>query len=278
VCYSSSFGVLRHPNLFQPVCVKADARITTILVVYDCESRRIWPTTALMKGVTVYDLIRRPSFKLSVNQKLYIGCAVLDAVHFLHNSALIHRDLFLGNVMMTCEDEVVIIDGGGVETRANNSTEDAEQLGGIYTLMGDLLGDFADEKAKKSCPYELLKFMSGHTGQRSRTLLDIVSNLGRYSIGPLCTVEVDDKLVMHGSISVPGLLEIYRLSMSTMSAGFNALGGMSEQLHEAIEHRKKLIAGELYIYNIQHDIVLLTAMQMQMSQDLVVQFITMPPV
>ena len=95
---AQSAGALSHPNIVSVYDVGKDGDLPYIVMEY-------------VPGLTLRDLIAR-DHELPVDQAVNIAAGILSAVEYAHRNGLIHRDIKPGNVLITPQGTVKVVDFG----------------------------------------------------------------------------------------------------------------------------------------------------------------------
>ncbi len=125
-------SALNHPNIVTIYDIGAADEVRYIAMEY-------------VKGLTLRDVIGRTG--LSIERTLDIGAQIADALLAAHRAGVLHRDLKPGNIMLTEEQRVKVLDFGlaklmeptsaAAETDATRMLPDVERSG---TQMGVVVG------------------------------------------------------------------------------------------------------------------------------------------
>lgn len=89
---------------------------------------KLWLYEEFVQGKTLTDVIQS-SKTIETEQILTITMAVLEALGALHNKGLVHRDVKPGNIMMTSEGTIKLIDFDAVRAVDGEKESDTVQLG-----------------------------------------------------------------------------------------------------------------------------------------------------
>jgi tetratricopeptide (TPR) repeat protein len=94
-------------------------------------------------GLTLSDrLLRGP---VAVSLALRIAREIADALHFAHSRGIVHRDLKPGNIMLSADDHVKVMDFGIAKRLAGTAEADAATAvpAGTATVSGSVSGTYA---------------------------------------------------------------------------------------------------------------------------------------
>lgn len=91
-------AALSHPNIASVYDVGQDGDVPFIVMEY-------------VPGITLRDLIARDG-PLPVDQAVEIGAQILGALDYAHRNGLVHRDIKPGNVLITPQGTVKVVDFG----------------------------------------------------------------------------------------------------------------------------------------------------------------------
>lgn len=184
---------LNHPN------------IVTLFSIEDADEIRFL-TMELVEGQRLADLI--PSGGLAISRILELATSLADALVAAHERGVIHRDLKPGNVMVTCDGRVKVLDfglakiAGAHEASPREGTADTQEI--ATSVQGPLLGTLpymapeqirgeavdarADLFALGIILYELATGRRPFTGATSA---DLISSILRDRPEPLTRVRAD---------------------------------------------------------------------------------------
>jgi protein kinase A len=79
---------------------------------WDMDPRRIYIFMEFASGGDVYSKLEREGCPLTLQQTKYWGSELLDAIEYLHEHGIVHRDLKTDNFMITPKGHVKLIDFG----------------------------------------------------------------------------------------------------------------------------------------------------------------------
>ena len=123
---AKAIAALNHPNIITVHSVEQADGVHFI-------------TMELVKGKTLAELLPRNGFPL--DEFLEIAIPLADAVAAAHEQSIIHRDVKPGNVMVTDDGRVKVLDFGLAQTEAPLQTApDSESPTALKTRAGVLLG------------------------------------------------------------------------------------------------------------------------------------------
>lgn len=89
---------------------------------------KLWLYEEFVQGKTLTEVIQT-SERLETNQIITIAMSILEALGALHKKGLVHRDVKPGNIMMTNEGNVKLIDFDAVRAVDGGKENDTVQLG-----------------------------------------------------------------------------------------------------------------------------------------------------
>ncbi|MFD1900184.1 serine/threonine-protein kinase [Enterococcus termitis] len=118
------------------------AKVQEVLV----EDGQLWLYEEFIHGKTLSELLRL-SEKMDTQTILKITLDVLEALIALHSNGLVHRDVKPGNIMMTNDGIVKLIDFDTVRTFDGGKETDTVQLGTIGFASPEQFG-FAESDAR----------------------------------------------------------------------------------------------------------------------------------
>src|SRR5271165_1030797 len=157
-----SSGTLQHPN---------------IVTIYELGEERDVPFIAMefLEGESLDKLIEhRPTLPLS--QKMGYIVSVCRALEYAHKGRIIHRDIKPGNVMLTKEGVVKVVDFGIARAMDDSNTQTNMLIGTLgYMSPQQIRGQRADERsdiwALGILFYELLCYERPFTGDNHAALM-----------------------------------------------------------------------------------------------------------
>jgi serine/threonine-protein kinase len=126
-------SALNHPNIITIYEINSEDNTDFIVMEY-------------VRGATLASLLKRS--RLSLHQVLRYSVQIADAVAKAHNAGIIHRDLKPGNVMITDDGLVKVLDFGLAKFNRNLSAEsgagrEVETEDAALTMPGTTSGTFA---------------------------------------------------------------------------------------------------------------------------------------
>lgn len=111
------------------------------------QSGKLWLYEEFIQGKTLTDVIQS-SERLETEQILTIAMAVLEALGALHKKGLVHRDVKPGNIMITNEGNIKLIDFDAIRIVNGEKESDTVQLGTMGFASPEQFG-FAESLKKQ---------------------------------------------------------------------------------------------------------------------------------
>src|SRR4029077_1389763 len=155
-------GGLQHPN------------VGTVYEMGDAEGA---PFIAMeyLEGESLEELIERRA-KLSLAQRLSYIVQTCRALDYAHRRGIVHRDIKPGNIMVTIEGAVKVVDFGIARLVDTSKTQTGTLLGTLgYMSPQQLRGKHADERSDiwsvGVVLYELLAYQRPFSGENHAALL-----------------------------------------------------------------------------------------------------------
>ncbi|WP_372365033.1 protein kinase [Candidatus Uabimicrobium sp. HlEnr_7] len=135
-------------SLLKETQILASLDHKNIVKIYDVGTTPSYHfTMEYIEGHTLHDLIANNS--ISIEQSMRFLASVANALHYVHKENIIHRDIKPGNIMVTKEKVVKLMDFGIAKTLSENKSQDdviigtpaycsAEQLKGRPEKVSDI--------------------------------------------------------------------------------------------------------------------------------------------
>ncbi|MGB9468665.1 MAG: protein kinase, partial [Candidatus Acidiferrum sp.] len=165
---AQSAGGLQHPN---------------IVTIYDMGEAGELPYIAmeLVEGENLEQVIARRS-ALPITLKLAYSMQACRAFDYAHKRGIVHRDIKPGNVMLSKEGIVKVVDFGIARVLENSRTQTGMLIGTFaYMSPEQYHGEHADERSDiwsfGVLVYELLCFQKPFTGPTPASLMHSICNL-----------------------------------------------------------------------------------------------------
>jgi tetratricopeptide (TPR) repeat protein/tRNA A-37 threonylcarbamoyl transferase component Bud32 len=155
VVSTSTVSAEARANLLREARAAAKLNHPNIAAVYDVleQSERLYIVMEYVEGETAAALVRRG--RVTVEKAVEIGIQLMDAVADAHAHGILHRDLKPGNIMISPEGRVKVLDfglatiGGPGGTAMGAESSDVRVVKGTMGYMAPeiLLGREADHRA-----------------------------------------------------------------------------------------------------------------------------------
>ncbi len=182
---AQSAGGLQHPN---------------IVTIYDMGEASELPYIAmeLVDGENLEQLIaRRSAFPITL--KLSYAMQACRALDYAHKRGIVHRDIKPGNVMVSKDGNVKVVDFGIARVLETSRTQTGMLIGTFaYMSPEQYHGEHADERSDiwsfGVLFYELLTYQKPFTGPTPASLMHNICNVEPASLKgllPECPVELD---------------------------------------------------------------------------------------
>ena len=197
-------GLADDPNLLQRFYREAQAagglQHPNIVTIYDMGDEQKLPYIAmeLIEGESLEQIIHRRA-NISVALKLTYALQACRAFDYAHKRGIVHRDIKPGNVMVTRESVVKVVDFGIARVLDTSKTQTGMLIGTFaYMSPEQYNGEHADERSDiwsfGVLLYELLCFQRPFTGETPASLMhSICSQEPRPVCGraPDCPPEIE---------------------------------------------------------------------------------------
>src|SRR5215469_8647849 len=182
---AQSAGGLQHPN---------------IVTIYDMGQADAVPYIAmeLVEGENLEQLIARKS-PLPVTRKVVYAMQACRAFDFAHKRGIVHRDIKPGNVMVSKDGTVKVVDFGIARVLETSKTQTGMLIGTFaYMSPEQYHGEHANERSDiwsfGVLVYELLCYQRPFTGSTPASLMHSICNEEPPPLGkllPECTAELE---------------------------------------------------------------------------------------
>jgi serine/threonine protein kinase/Flp pilus assembly protein TadD len=115
-----------------------------ILAIFDfgAEGGTAYAVTELLEGESLHERLARE--KIGMRKAVEIGASIADGLAAAHAKGIIHRDLKPGNIFLTTEGRVKILDFGLARlVRPDSADDETESLAAPLTEVGSIVGTVA---------------------------------------------------------------------------------------------------------------------------------------
>lgn len=113
------------------------------------DKQEVWIVTEFLEGGTLSEAVKVHQF--TERHIAYVAREILKALKYLHSMGYIHRDLKSGNVMMSIEGQIKLIDFGLCCDTADG--ERLQMLGSPYWIPPEMI-----KKKRHGCPADIWSF------------------------------------------------------------------------------------------------------------------------
>ena len=124
-------------------------------------------------GLDMLDIVEEPSIKLDPKDIVSITRKMLDAIGFVHQHGMLHRDISPDNILLNRKREPILIDFGAAREHASNTNRALSALRVVkdgyspqeFYIAGSAQGPWSDLYALAASLYHVIKGVAPVNGQ-----------------------------------------------------------------------------------------------------------------